>query len=167
MRRVGADGGRESKMRIGEVAGFLRDRMEESLQAEEPRPEGWVVLSNLREADGTVPAGLANKLALSLTSIQEDPGLRNRMPQVAGGRPAEEPPLVLCLTVTSLFGGCDYVQGLDALSRIVSFVTANPILGVGECRIELMSLNFQEQLEVTEASGLRGLPFVMIRIRGT
>ena len=162
---------------IDEVARFVRDRIEQGLQAQEPKGDGWVVLSNVVNPDGSTPEGVADKIVMSLASLQQESFVRNSPPRIGEeGAPGPHPVIVsLYFTLTAVFTGSAYPQGLRLLSRTLSILAANPVLnaagaaapeGDDQALVELVSLDFEQRQCVARAGGLKGLPFAMFRVRG-
>jgi hypothetical protein len=162
---------------LNEVLECLCGRLDAALQAAEAREDPWVVLSNLVEADGSPPAGLDNRVVVSLVSLQTIPG-----GSIPFERPGDvrwqvaAPPLYLdaYVVVAANFSGTNYRTGLAMMSRAISFFQEKPIFtrsdtpelpdDVEKLVVEFVSLDFPAAAVLLPAA-LRAMPFALYRLR--
>lgn len=163
---------------LDQVLGCLCDRLEAALQSAERREDPWVVLSNLVEPDGSPPAGLDNRIVVSLVSLQASLGGSTPFtPQPADGRwQVLEPPLYLDAysVVAANFSRANYRSGLAMMSRAISFFQESPIFSrmdtpelpddIEKLVVEFVSLDFSAAAGLLPA-GLRTMPFALYRLR--
>lgn len=105
-------------------------RMNEFIRAAEPRPEDWVVLSNLVDPDGKPVEATRGKLVMFLAGIQKE----SLVSTYNGAVPAGEgfaivpPPLYVDLYVLLLanFYDANYADGLGMISLAISFFQQYP-----------------------------------------
>lgn len=156
----------------------LCDRLEAVLQAGRSRPDPWVVLSNLIDPDGSPPAGLDDRMVVSLVSLQASPGGPSPFTarQSDGPWQALAPPLYLdaYVVVVANFSKADYLSGLATMSRAISFFQESPVFthldtpqlpdDVEKLAVEFVSLDFSAAAALLPA-GLRAMPFALYRLR--
>jgi len=166
---------------MNNVVSFVRDRIESTLQSGNARDEAWIVLSNFVGMDGAPADDIADKIVMSVASIQNDTSVGTYKPprQGAGdGYAIASAPLFLDVYVlfASCFTGPNYAAGLGLLSRIVSFFQESPILDnmatadgpadqMDRLAVEYVSLDFAQSNNLATVMGLKGQPFLVYRLR--
>lgn len=165
---------------MNNVVSYVRDRIESSLQSGNSRDEAWLALSNFVGMDGSPADDIADKIVMSVASIQNDTSVGTYKPprQGAGdGYAIASAPLFLDVYVmfVSCFTGPNYAAGLGLLSRVVSFFQENPVFdqmglaGAGDqmdrLAVEYVSLDFAQSNNLATVMGLKGQPFVVYRLR--
>jgi hypothetical protein len=156
----------------------LCDRLEAVFQADHARQDPWVVLTSLLEPDGSPPARLEDRMVVSLVSLQAGPGGSAQFTarQADGPRQPPAPPLYLdaYVVVAANFSRADYLGGLAAISRAISFFQESPVFtpmdspelpdGLEKLAVEFVSLDFSAAAGLLPA-GLRAMPFALYRLR--
>lgn len=165
---------------MNNVVSYVRDRIESSLQSGNSRDEAWLALSNFVGMDGSPADDIADKIVMSVASIQNDTSVGTYKPprQGAGdGYAIASAPLFLDVYVmfVSCFTGPNYGAGLGLLSRIISFFQENPVFDqmglagasdqMDRLAVEYASLDFAQSNNLATVMGLKGQPFVVYRLR--
>lgn len=156
---------------IGQVASTLNSALQRAFGLSEE----LVVVSSLYEPDGSVAAGVNNKLAVFLVNIERD-----TMP-VQRPRRAEDtlrpPPVSLNLQLmfAASFGAANYTEALKFVASTVAFFQAAPLLDHDNTpaldpRIDRLVLDIENQAtaELSNLWGIFGgryLPSVLYRMR--
>jgi hypothetical protein len=159
---------------ISHIAAQLNQSLRRTLQV----GEDLVVVSNIVEQDGTLAQHVANKLVVSLVSIERD-----TMPHRGGGstgfsrigQRAEPMYLNLLLMLAANFAGSNYTEALKFISAAISFFQGRPVLDHQNTpemdpRIERLVLEM-ENLGLSDLSNLwsilsgKYLPSVLYRVR--
>lgn len=165
---------------LGLILGFIRDRLEETLQAARRQPEEWVVLTNPVEPDGSPAPGINNKIVVSLVSLQHDAGTGTYVAAALGRGdkyPITSAPLTLDLffLLTANFTGANYPAGLAMMSRAVAYFQATPVItaaqapdlppDVDRLTIEFVSLDFAEANHLLMLTGVKSFAYALYRVR--
>jgi hypothetical protein len=168
---------------MSEIRGTLeliRKRLDQSLQAADPRSEAWVILSNIVDQGGNPYEAAKDKIVMFLANIQREVTVSTYNPNVAvagGGYAVVAPPLYidLYLLFYANFYDGGYTQGLGAISRTISFFQQNPWFtpsnlpgldpAIEKLAFEMVNL---EPVELNYLLGLTGskyLPSVYYKVR--
>jgi hypothetical protein len=165
---------------VDQLVVVVRDRLESLLQNTRQNAENWVAITNPVEMDGTPSEGLANKVILSLVSLQTDPVSSPFVaPQPGAGHmyPVSAPRLVLdaYLLIAPNFAGSHYLGGLAMLSEIISYLQEMPVLSAAEIpelpddcprvAVEFVSLDFAQANNLMMIIGIKCFPFLLYRLR--
>lgn len=165
---------------VDQLVVVIRDRLESLLQNTHQSSENWVAITNPVEMDGTPSDGLANKVILSLVSLQTDPGSSPFLaPQPGSGDvyPVMAPRLVLdaYLLIAPNFTGSNYLGGLAMLSEIISYLQEMPVLSAAQVpelpddcprvALEFVSLDFGQANNLMMIVGIKCFPFLLYRLR--
>lgn len=159
---------------------LVRRRLNQFIHAADPRPEDWVILSNLVDHSGNPHEGAKGKIVMFLANIQREVTISTYKPNVpvSRGRYAVvASPLHIDLFVLfyANFYDSTYIQGLEAISRTISFFQQNPWFtkeslpgldpAIEKLSFELVNL---EPVELNYLMGLTGskyLPSVYYKVR--
>lgn len=102
----------------------------EYLQNTNRRDDDWVLLSNLTGHDGTVPETIRDKVVMTLYNITRENTIGTYTPARPGpdSFAVVKPPIYvnLYLMFMANFSEKNYTDGLEAISRIISFFQQNP-----------------------------------------
>jgi len=105
-----------------------------------------LVLSNLQNADGSVPDKIADKMVFFLTGISEEPALKNNLNRSRNGADNVflKAPKKLHINMNLLFcanfeGTAGYEEGLAYLSALVRFFQINKVIQVPNRQLEISS----------------------------
>jgi hypothetical protein len=165
---------------VNHILLWVKNRVESSLRLESIRDEDWIVLSNFVGNDGSLQDNIADKVVMTVASIQEDASIGNYKPprQGAGeGFGIGSVPLFLDVYVMfiSCFTGANYAAGLGLLSRIIGFFQENPVFEgnaapeladrMERLTIDYVGLDFAQSSSLATVMGLKGQPFVVYRLR--
>jgi Pvc16 N-terminal domain len=158
----------------------VRQRLNESLQAAEPRPEEWVVLSNLVDPEGKGYDGARNRLVMFLANVQKETVVSTSRGMVPAGDSHYSlvaPPLYvnLYVLVFANFYDAGYAEGLRVLSLAISFFQQNPAFtsatlpalpaGVDRLTWEMESLGPTDLSYLVGLAGVKYLPAVVYKVR--
>jgi len=164
---------------IDKTFDFILDELNGFLGIRYPSSEPHVVLSNLSNLDGTVPAQIENKLVLSLINIEREAAAAVSAMQMRpqnGEYVRLNPPLNLNLYVlVSAHFGNNYAESLKFLSGAMGFFQAKPVYGREEApdfprgleklSLEMVNLSFQDLNNVWGNLGGRYIPSVVFKAR--
>jgi hypothetical protein len=158
----------------------VRQRLNEFLQAAEPRPEEWVVLSNLVDPEGKTYDGARNRLVMFLANVQKETVVSTASGMVPAGDnyyAVVAPPLYvnLYVLVFANFYDASYAEGLRVLSLAISFFQRNPSFtpvtlpalpgGVDRLSWEMSSLDPAGLSYLIGLAGVKYLPSVVYKVR--
>jgi hypothetical protein len=158
----------------------VRQRLNEFLQAAEPRPEEWVVLSNLVDPEGKTYDGARNRLVMFLANVQKETVISTSRGMVPAGDShyaVVAPPLYvnLYVLVFANFYDAGYAEGLGVLSLAIGFFQRNPAFtastlpalpdGVGRLTWEMESLDPAALSYLVGLAGVKYLPSVVYKVR--
>lgn len=158
----------------------VRQRLNEYLQGAEPRPEEWVVLSNLVDPEGKSYDGARNRLVMFLANVQKETVIstsRGIAPAGDNHYALVAPPLYVNLYVLVLanFYDAAYTEGLRVLSLAIAFFQQNPSFtpstlpalppGVDRLTWDMESLDPAALSYVVGLTGAKYLPSVVYRVR--
>lgn len=165
---------------INDILLSVERRIEFALQGAQPRDEDWIVLTSLVEIDGSAASDIAGKIVMSVASIQNDTSMTAyKAPKPVAGDQYAIAPAPLFLDVYVLFVSCftagTYQTGLGLLSRIISYLQENPVFDeasspdigaqMSKLVIEYVSLDITQSSNFASLMGLKGLPFLVYRLR--
>lgn len=152
-----------------------------------------VVLSNVVNADGTIPSGLENKIVFFLVGVEEEITLKNNLNRSSDSKGtsfAKRPP-VLQIKVQLLFSanfmGDNYDEGLAYLSSLIRFFHSNKVIqvpsrsgkdpnnrlsseerstatAVQRLSFELCKLDYSELSHLWSAIGAKLMPSVLYKV---
>jgi hypothetical protein len=159
--------------------GFLRDQLSDYLGTRYPTAESHVVLSGLCNLDGTAPAGIENKVVLSLVNIEREAAAGSSGAQLrpeGGGFVRTSPALNLNLYVlVSASFGNNYPQALMLLSAVLGYFQGKPVFtaqtaqafprGLDRLAMEIVSLDMQGLNNLWGNMGGKYLPSVLYKAR--
>lgn len=159
---------------------LIRDRLDQHLGNLEPRPDEWVVLSNVVNNDGRVEERTRNKLAMMVVNVEQDTTISTYNPTVPGRGnvyTVVAPPIYVNLLVMfyANFTGTSYPQGLAVLSSTLSFFQQTPVFthqnlpgldpSVDRLAFELNSTDLTALNHLLGAAGVKSLPCVLYKVR--
>jgi hypothetical protein len=162
------------------ILGFIRDRLEEVLQAARRQPEQWVVLTNPVELDGSPTPGINNKIVISMVSLQHDAVTGTFVAASLGkgdNYPTTSAPLSLDVffLLTAHFTGANYPAGLAMMSRAIAYFQATPVITAADApnfppdidrmTIEFVSLDFAEANHLLMLTGVKSFAYALYRVR--
>lgn len=165
---------------IQQILECVRRNMDEGFQNLEPRPEGWVTLSNLVDQRGAPNEEARNKIVMVLAGILNEPTIStyNRSAPPTNTQFAmTSPPLNINLMVLFVanFEGKSYRDGLSAISRTISFFQQRPIFTrdilphldptVDKLAFEFTNLDWTDLSHLMGLTGIKYLPAVLYRVR--
>lgn len=158
----------------------VRQRLNEFLQAAEPRAEDWVVLSNLVDPEGKSYDGARNRLVMFLANVQKETTISTATGTVPAGDSQYAmvaPPLYVVLYVLFFanFYDATYAEGLKILSLALSFFQQNPAFtpatlpglpeGVDRLTFEMSNLDPMDLSFVMGNAGVKYLPSAFYKVR--
>jgi hypothetical protein len=163
---------------IDKVLTFLANELNTFLLPEPGTGELAVVLSGLAEADGSLPARISNKLAITVTNIEREtiaftPEFAAR-PQ-PGGTLRMNPPLNLNLYVLLSVSATEYLFALRLISGALGFIQSKSVFtpqnspgfpgGLERFTLEIVNLSVQDLQNLWASTGAKYLPSVCLKIR--
>jgi uncharacterized protein DUF4255 len=147
---------------IEKIAIELNRALKQSHQA----VEDLVVVSNVRESDGSVATHVANKMVVSLVNVE-----RNSAPRRTVGASH----LDLMVVFAAHFGGLAYTQGLEILSSTVAYFDGRPVLDhqntanldprIDKLVLEIENLSLGDVASLWRMLGGVYVPSVLYRVR--
>jgi hypothetical protein len=158
----------------------VRQRLNEFLQAAEPRAEEWVVLSNLVDPEGKTYDGARNRLVMFLANVQKETTVSTATGTVPAGDSQYAmvaPPLYvdLYVLVFANFYDATYTEGLWILSLAISFFQQNPAFtpatlpglpaGVDRLTFEMSNLDPMGLSFLMGVAGVKYLPSAFYKVR--
>lgn len=165
---------------INSTLKLIRDRLDQYLRNLDPRPDEWVVLSNVVDNEGRVEERTRNKLAMMLVNIEQDTTISTYNPTVPGRGnvyTVVAPPVYVNLFVMfyANFTGANYPQGLAVLSSTLSFFQQAPVFtqqnlpgldpSIDRLAFELTSTDLTGLNHLLGAAGVKSLPCVLYKVR--
>lgn len=159
---------------------LIQARLDSYLKLSDPRPDDWVVVSNVVDHKGNVYEPAKDKIVLCLAGIQHETTISTpvRTTPIGGNQHAiVSPPLYINLQVLFLANFYDksYVDGLEMIARTISFFQQNPYFTrdtlpdldpvIDKLTFELTDLDFLQANHVMGMLGVHYLPCVLYRIR--
>lgn len=159
---------------------LVRDKLNEYFQNIEPRPEEWVILSNIVDHEGRPYEDAKDKVVMFLANIQHETIIStyNRAVPIEDNRYAVvAPPLYIDLYVLFLanFYDRNYTEGLGAISRTIGFFQQNPAFNhqnmpslpedINKLTFELTNLDPTELNYVIGLTGTKYLPSAYYKVR--
>lgn len=158
----------------------VRQRLNEFLQAAQPRTEEWAVLSNLVDPEGKAYVGARNRLVMFLSNVQKETVISTSSGVVPAGDThyaMVAPPLHvnLYVLVFANFYDASYTEGLATLSLALGFFQQNPSFtpatlpalppGVERLDWDMVSLAPADLSYLVGLAGVRYLPSAVYRVR--
>lgn len=158
----------------------VRQRLDEFLQAANPRPEAWAVLSNLVDPEGKACEGARNRLVMYLANVQKETVVstaRGTVPAGDSQYAMVAPPMYVNLFVLLFanFYDANYAEGLGVLSLGISFFQQNPAFTpatlpglppeVDQLTFEMANLDPLGLSYVMGIAGVKYLPSVFYKVR--
>jgi hypothetical protein len=159
---------------------LLRDRLDASFQAADPRSEEWVALTSPVDIDGRVFEGAKNKLLMLLVGLQSDKTATSASGPipVQGDRYAlVAPPLYLnaFILLIANFSEGNYPTGLRVLSRAIAFFQENHVFTpdrlpglapeIEKVALDFVSLDLSQMNYLMAMLGLKYLPSAVYKLR--
>jgi hypothetical protein len=165
---------------IDRAVSLVASRLNAHLRGRFGVTDDLVAVSGLCDADGKLPPGVRNRLALFVTNIGHDSmsrGLQSRPPMVAGRSAVSPAPLHLNvhLMLASSFDPENYLESLKILSQAIQFFQANPVFdrlnapemdrSIEHLSLEIENLGADNAGHLWGILGSRYLPSVQYRMR--
>jgi hypothetical protein len=159
---------------------LIQKRLDAFLKASDPRPEGWVILSNPVDHEGRAYEATRDKLVVVLAGIQHETVIstHNRPASLAGGQyNIAPPPIYINLSVLFLANFYDksYAQGLETIASTIGYFQRNPVLthenapdldpSIEKITMEMVNLDLAQTNNLMTMLGVRYLPAVLYRLR--
>lgn len=158
---------------------FLLDQLNGYLATRYESNEPHAVLSSLSNLDGTIPAGIENKVVVSLVNIEREPAAVGsaQMRQENGGYSRLSAPLNLNLYVLmSASFGNNYQEALKLLSAVLGYFQGRPVFtaqntehpfpaGLERLSVEIVNLDMQSLNHLWGNIGGKYLPSVLYKVR--
>jgi len=149
------------------------------LQNLDRRGDDWVVLTNIVEHDGTINEHSRDKIVMAVYNITKENVISTYTPARPGGDSfaVVQPPIYIDVHLMFManFTGKTYVDGLAAISRLISYFQQNPWftqsnapdLGpeINKITLELESLGAVEANCIMGMLGTKYLPSVYYKLR--
>lgn len=139
-----------------------------------------VVLSNIVNADGSVPKDVEGNIVLFLIGLNEETSLKNTLNRsISGSQDSfaqKQPPLHLNLQIMfcANFFESNYIEGLTYLSSLLRFFQANKKLSphppkekkdtISKLTFELCKLDYSELSHVWSAIGSKLMPSLVYKV---
>ena len=157
---------------MSEIRGALeaiRSRLNEFFAVADPRPGGWVILSNVCDQNGEPYAAAKDKLVMVLANLQRETS--------ASKDNLAAPPLYVDLFVLfyANFSDATYSEGLGVISRTLSFFQQNPVFThetlpgldpvIDKLTFEMINLDTAELNHLFGMLGVNYLPSVYYKVR--
>jgi hypothetical protein len=158
---------------LSNVLKTVCDLANSNLKNIDPRPDAWVVLTSLVDHDGSVNQAARDKIVMTVYNISREtfsssyqavtpvwPGA-----DLSKGLPVTSPPLYLDVHLMFManFAERNYLDGLSALSRLISFFQQNPVFTPQNAPslapvIDKISLDFEnmDDIDVNYVMGVLG-----------
>lgn len=168
---------------MSEIRGTLEQvskRLNEFIRNAIPRPEDWVILSNIVEQDGLPYEEAKDKIVMFLANVQRESTISTANPNVpiAGDRYARvSPPIYIDLFVLfyANFSGKSYAEGLSAIAMTIRFFQQNlwfthenlPGLDprIDKLTFEMTNLDPVDLSHLMGLAGAKYLPSVYYKVR--
>ncbi|WP_176053181.1 Pvc16 family protein [Paraburkholderia caribensis] len=147
---------------------FLITQLNQFLTQRFSTSEPMAVLSNLAHPDGSVPAGIENRLVMALLSVERgDNGAMPSPVRGAASTGAAKPTLKLKFIVAASFDA-KYGEGLRALSAAFEFFESHPVFSpqdtsgalptVNQLVVDMVSADLETLNIVWTSIGAHALP---------
>jgi hypothetical protein len=164
---------------IDKAMTFIMNELNNVLLARFQSSENLAVLSSVSNPDGTLPAGIENKVILTLINVEREPAANSgTWPARAAneGFARVSPPLSLNLhvMVTASFAG-NYTEALRFLGSAMGFFQGKPSFNpqnspgfpaeMERLTMELVNLSIQEINNVWAILGAKYMPSVVYKMR--
>lgn len=164
---------------IAKTLAFIRDRLDADLLRRFPSDAPWVAISNVVGSGGAAPAGLDNKMALTLINIERDAAASGNRPYLERGETTAAvmaPAMAINLDVlVSAHFEDRYEDGLTMLSASIGFFQSKtsynsqtaPDLPAGMTKLtsEWVDLDLREIHNLWTVLGGRYLPSALYKLR--
>ena len=111
---------------------IVRQQLNDTLRNIDPRPDDWVILSNIMDQAGREFPETRDKVVMVLANMRSETsisGLPQSGPVEAGRVGVVAPPLYVDLFVLfyANFADRNYIEGLTMISRVIAFFQQNPV----------------------------------------
>lgn len=159
---------------------LVRQKLDEFLGNAVASNEDWVVLSNLVDPAGEPYDGARNRVVMFLANIQNDSTIstHNRTAPIGNDQHAVvSPPIYVVLHVLLIanFYDKNYAEGLEMISRTISFFQQNPSFTsatlpdldpeIEKLSFKMVSLDMTDLNYVMGLVGAKYLPTVCYKVR--
>ena len=154
---------------------IIRSSLNESFNNPDPP---LVVLDAFVDANGTPKQDVSNKIVMFLANIQSETvaaSYNSAKPVGNGVYGVVQPPIYINLFVVVAANFTRYEEGLDAISRSISFFQQNPTFdhenapgldrSIQRLTVQMCNLDSTELSHLVGLAGIRYLPLVMYKIR--
>jgi len=157
-------------------------KLDSSLRVSSPHSEPWVLLSNIVDHEGRVYEAAKHKLVVSVAGIQHETTIstRSRTTPLKDrddqfGVVAQPLYVNLLLLFVANFYDKNYADGLDMISRTISFFQQTPFFThetlpdldttIDKITLEMVNLDLTQANYLMSMAGLKYLPAVLYRLR--
>jgi len=158
--------------RLDDALRAVSEALEAALQAAVPRPDSpYVVLGNPAEANAKYGETSKGRIMATLAGLRPVAGGRAPPLDPAGGGGQPAGALEAELLVTADFPG-QYLKGVRLMAAALDWVHDNPVVttgpdaDAGRLTVLLMDPGIEEAAALVEMAGVKGCPFVLLRLRG-
>ncbi len=166
---------------IHEVVPAIVNELNRFLMSKHNITEEKAVMSHLVNADGTIAIQEADKIIVTMVSIEAERSKSNTgtyKPTASGGFTKVNPPVEvnLYLLFSAYFTSENYVEGLKFITSVIAFFQSRqgifstqntPALNgiIDKLSAEMISPDFRDQSNVWSGLGAKYLPSVLYRIK--
>ncbi len=164
---------------IRNVLEVIRKTSNEYLQNTDRRGDDWVVLSSVVDHDGSINDSTRDRVVMTLYNITRENVVSTYTPAKAGGDSFAiiRPPIYVNLQLMFManFSDKNYLDGLAAISRIISFFQQNPSFnqanapdlapGVEKLTMDMENLSPVDVNYIMGMLGTKYLPSVFYKLR--
>jgi hypothetical protein len=159
---------------------LIRRRLNAFLATGDPSADTWVVLSNIVDHEGRPFGGAENKLVMFVGNVEYEAAISTpgRMATRAGGSfttAATTRYINVWVVFFANFLNERYPDGLDMLSRTISFFQQHPVFtpdsdphmdpAITRLSVEMVNLDFTQLNYLTSMTGAKYLPLVCYKLR--
>jgi hypothetical protein len=159
---------------------LIRGRLNEYLKASIPRPDDWVILSNIVNNNGNVHEEAKDKVVMFLANLHQDTTIStfNRNVPISGNQYAiVTPPLYinLYLLFYANFQDKNYPQALELISEVISYFQQNPVFthetlpeldaSITRLTLEFSNLDATALSHLMTTAGTKYLPSAYYKVR--
>jgi hypothetical protein len=159
---------------------LIREKLNETFKIADPRPEDWVILSNIVDQEGRAYEQAKDKVVMFLANIKYETIIStyNRTVPTKGNQYAiVTPPLYIDLFVLFFanFYDKNYPEGLGVISQTISFFQQNPWFtketlpkldpAIDKLTFEMVNLEMTDLNYLMGMIGAKYLPSVYYKVR--
>jgi hypothetical protein len=159
---------------------LIREKLNETFKIADPRPEDWVILSNIVDQEGRAYEQAKDKVVMFLANIKYETIIStyNRAVPTKGNQYAiVTPPLYIDLFVLFFanFYDKNYPEGLGVISQTISFFQQNPWFThdtlpgldpvIDKLTFEMVNLEMTDLNYLMGMIGAKYLPSVYYKVR--